>query len=242
MQTTLEQPVKKFNNPANRDAWIAEQLKQLPDGSSLLDVGAGECPYKSQCSHLQYVSQDVNMYDGSGNQKGLQTGTWSFDQIDIRCDLLDIPEDRKFDSVLCTEVLEHVPDPIRAIEKMSRLVKKPGGKLIITAPFCSLTHFAPYYYANGFSEYFYRFHLERLGFNVSHLSFNGGWFDYMAQELGRTSQVYQQYMGKKLPTSIKLATKICRKIMQKLGNKDRKSEHSSAELLTCGLHVVAVAR
>lgn len=234
--------MEKFNNQGNRDAWIAEQLKGLPSGSSLLDVGAGECPYKPLCGHLEYVSQDVNMYDGSGNQKGLQTGTWSFDQIDIRCDILEIPEDRLFDSVLCTEVLEHVPDPIRAVEKLARLVKHPSGKLIITAPFCSLTHFAPYYYSSGFSEYFYKFHLERLGFEIVHLSFNGGWFDYLAQELGRTSQIHQQYLGKKLSASSKLAIKVVRKIMQRLARKDRRVERSSSELLTCGLHVVAIAK
>ena len=234
--------MKKFNNAANRDEWIKSQLSSLTAGTSLLDVGAGECPYKPFCEHLEYVSQDVNVYDGTGNQKGLQTGKWSFDQIDIRCDLIDIPEDRKFDTVLCTEVLEHVPDPVRSIEKMSRLVTQPGGKLILTAPFCSITHFAPFYYANGFSEYFYRHHLERLGFETQSISFNGGWFDYMAQELGRCPEVYRQYFNRNMPLKMKLVTKLGRKVMQRLGDKDRRNSQNSSELLTCGLHVIAVAK
>lgn len=233
--------MKKLDNPGNRDSWIKSQLKSLTPGTSLLDVGAGECPYKPFCEHLTYVSQDINLYDGEGNNKGLQTGSWSFDKIDIRCDLLDIPEDRKFDTVLCTEVLEHVPDPVRCLEKMTRLVNPDGGKLILTAPFASLTHFAPYHYSTGFSEYFYRFHIERLGLRVSHLSFNGGFFDFMVQELGRVSSVHKQYLAKKLPLKTKIAVKICRKLLQNIAFKDQSVENNSSELLSFGLHVVAVA-
>jgi ubiquinone/menaquinone biosynthesis C-methylase UbiE len=234
--------MQKFNNLGNREIWIKSQLSQLRPGTSLLDVGAGECPYKPLCSHLDYVAQDVNIYDGSGNSKGLQTGKWSFDKIDIRCDLLDIPEDRRFDTILCTEVLEHVPDPVRCLEKLTRLVKQPGGKLLVTTPFCSLTHFAPYYFTNGFSEYFYKHHLVRLGFEIENISFNGGWFDYMTQELGRTAEVYKLYFGKRMPTSMRMVVKLGKKLMQRLASRDRLNAHNSSELLTCGLHVVAIAR
>jgi len=231
--------MKKLDNPGNRDAWIKSQLKALQPGTSLLDVGAGECPYRPSCEHLTYVSQDINLYDGEGNSKGLQTGTWSFDQIDIRCDLLEIPEDRTFDTLLCTEVLEHVPDPVRCLEKMTRLMNPVGGTLILTAPFASLTHFAPYHYSTGFSEYFYRYHLERLGLQIQHLSFNGGFFDYMVQELGRASSVHKQYLGRKLPLKTKIAVKICRKLLQRIAFKDQASTQTSSELLSFGLHVVA---
>ncbi|MFN3644594.1 MAG: class I SAM-dependent methyltransferase, partial [Gemmobacter sp.] len=103
-----------MNNEAFRRAWLARTLAALPAGSSLIDVGAGECQYKPLCAHLDYVAQDIAQYDGRGDAVGLQTGAWTFAQIDIVCDLLDIPEDRQFDTVLCTEVLEHVPDPVAA--------------------------------------------------------------------------------------------------------------------------------
>jgi ubiquinone/menaquinone biosynthesis C-methylase UbiE len=232
--------MKKLDNPGTRDAWITAQLKALAPGTSLLDVGAGECPYKQFCDHLTYVSQDVNIYDGEGNKKGLQTGSWSFDKIDIRCDILEIPEDRKFNTVLCTEVLEHVPDPVKGIEKIARLVNEDSGRLIITAPFASLTHFAPYHYSTGFSEYFYRFHLKRLGFKIEELTFNGGFFDFVAQELGRVSSVHKQYLGRRLPLAAKIAVKGCRKIILKLAAKDSVNKTNSSELLSFGLHVVAI--
>lgn len=183
--------MKRLKNLAARDQWIERTLKNLPEGSSLLDVGAGECAYKPHCSHLDYLAQDIAEYDGVGDT-GLHTGGWDTSKLDFVCDLYDIPEDRTFDTVFCSEVLEHVVDPVRAVEKMARLVK-PGGRMIITAPFNSLTHFAPYHYCSGFSQFFYKLHLERLDFTVEELTANGGYFDMMDQEIGRFSRTRRQY-------------------------------------------------
>lgn len=45
----------------------------------------------------------------------------------------NIPESR-FDGVFCTEVLEHVNQPFKAIEEIYRILK-PGGLLIASSPF-----------------------------------------------------------------------------------------------------------
>ncbi len=184
--------MKRLKNHQARENWIAKTLRALPDGSSLLDVGAGECAYKPFCSHLDYLAQDIAEYDGTGDGSGLHTGKWDTSKLDFVCDLYDIPEDREFDTVFCSEVLEHVIDPVRAVEKMARLTK-PGGQVIITAPFNSITHFAPYHYCTGFSQYFYRLHFERLGFEIVELTANGGYFDVMDQELGRVSRTRRQF-------------------------------------------------
>jgi SAM-dependent methyltransferase len=184
--------MKRLKNHAARENWISTTLRDLSEGSSLLDVGAGECAYKKYCTHLDYLAQDIAEYDGSGDGAGLQTGTWDTSQLDFVCDLYDIPEDRQFDTVFCSEVLEHVVDPVRAVEKLVRLTK-PGGRVIITAPFNSLTHFAPYHFCTGFSQYFYRHHFERLECEIEDLTPNGGFFDVMDQELGRVSRVRKQF-------------------------------------------------
>ncbi len=188
-------------NAATRDAWVAQALSELPAGVRLLDAGAGECQYKKHCGHLEYVAQDNAIYDGKGDS-GLQTGSWDFSQIDIVCDITNIPEpDASFDAVLCTEVLEHLPDPVRALDEMARLLR-PGGMFIITAPFWSLTHFAPYHYATGFNRYFYEFHLERLGFDIVELSPNGNFFECVGQELRRVPEMAQHFARGEKPTRL----------------------------------------
>jgi SAM-dependent methyltransferase len=128
-----------------------------------LDAGAGELRNKPLCHHLTYVSQDLCLYEGQGDGTGLQTRRWDTDRIDIRCDITAIPEpDASFDAILCSEVFEHLPDPLKALDEFARLLK-PGGKLILTAPFASLVHFAPYFFGTGFSKYWYEHHLPARG-------------------------------------------------------------------------------
>lgn len=47
--------------------------------------------------------------------------------------LYDLQLDETFDLVLCTEVLEHVPDPSRAAERLVELCAE-GGAILITVP------------------------------------------------------------------------------------------------------------
>jgi len=136
-------------------------------------------------------------------------------------------------------VLEHVVDPVRAVEKMVRLVK-PGGQIIITAPFNSITHFAPYHYCTGFSQYFYKLHFERLGCSVEELTANGGYFDVMDQELGRLARVRKQFKaGPREPFTFLLMqlARLNARLIARLDG-DRMARASSA-LQTFGWFVVA---
>lgn len=225
------------NQQAHHD-WIQAKLREMHAGRSILDVGAGECAYKPACSHLSYTSQDLSIYDGAGDTKGLQTGSWDFSNIDIRCDILDIPENVKYDIILCTEVLEHVPDPVRVLEKIDRVLA-PGGDIILTAPFCSLTHFAPYHYSTGFSQYFYRYHLGRLDYEIIELAPNGGFFDYLYQELGRVPSVKHNYLGRKLSFWGRRRRRGALRFIETLVEEDMKAGRPSSELLTMGWHVHA---
>jgi len=172
-------------NDKRRHEWVQKALKALPAGIRLLDAGAGERRYKPFCSHITYVSQDFGKYDGKGDGKGLQMGTWDTGGLDIVSDITAIPEpDASFDAILCSEVFEHLPDPLLALKEFSRLLK-PGGTLILTAPFCSLTHFAPFHFYSGFSRYFYEHHLPLLGFKPLSIESNGTYFDFLMQEMFR---------------------------------------------------------
>ena len=118
----------KDTNVQTKDKWIYVKLSNLPDGSSILDAGAGTGKWKKACKHLKYTSQDFAQYNGTDNAVGLQNKEWNYDKIDIVSDITEIPvSDESFDAVLCSEVLEHVKDPNKALQELVRVTKKGGG-------------------------------------------------------------------------------------------------------------------
>src|SRR5260221_13513346 len=82
----------------------------------LLDVGCGTQPYASYFSHVaRKRACDFNAERG---------------KVDFECpaDRIPLPDD-SLDSILCTEVLEHVPDPLAVWREFNRLLR-PGGKVL----------------------------------------------------------------------------------------------------------------
>lgn len=187
------------DNEMLRSEFLKKNISSLPNGLRILDAGAGELRNKSLCYHLIYVSQDICQYDGVGNNQGLHTNTWDTKKIDIVCDITNIPQpDKSFDVILCSEVFEHLPDPLSALKEFSRLLK-PGGILIVTAPFNSLVHFAPFHFYSGFSRYWYDHHFVKYGFTITKLTASGDWFDYLKQELMRLPKASRHYGDKLWP-------------------------------------------
>lgn len=221
-------------NEENRVHWIEKILKKIPAGLTILDAGAGESQFKKFCGHLKYIAQDFGQYDGSG-EVGLQTGEWDVSKLDIVSDIVAIPlPDHSVDAIMCTEVLEHIPNPVAALQEFSRLLK-PGGYLLITAPFASLTHFAPYHFSSGLSRYFYEHHLPELGFSIDEVSLNGNWFEYIAQENRRIKRMADKYSGTKLTILDKIIVHLNLALLQRLSKKDQ----GSSEMLCYGVHVFA---
>ena len=223
-----------MTNESAREKWIETTLQKIPAGLTILDAGAGESQFKKYCSHLNYVSQDFGQYDGSGDI-GLQTGTWDNSKLDIVSDITSIPRpDASFDAIMCTEVLEHVPDAVAAIKEMNRLLK-PGGYLLITAPFASLTHFAPYHFASGFNTFFYRHHLGNLGYDFVDEHMNGNYFEYLGQEVRRIKRMAKEYAGTRLTIFDKMITHSLLLLLQRLSRKG----DASKEMLCYGIHIFA---
>lgn len=92
----------------------------------LLDVGCGVKPYEKLFApfverHIGIEYSPESGYDGN--------------RADIAGSASEIPlGDESVDTILCTEVLEHVPDPEKVIGEFARILK-PGGVVITTAPF-----------------------------------------------------------------------------------------------------------
>lgn len=198
MKKFLQNILSVNNNESFRNEFLKKTISSIPAGLRILDEGAGELRNKSICNHLNYVSQDICEYDGVGNNHGLHT-KWDTKKVDIVSDINDIPEpDKSFDVILCSEVFEHLPDPLKALKEFSRLLK-PGGILIVTAPFNSLVHFAPFHFSSGFSRYWYEHHFVEYEFTITELTANGDWFDYLKQEAIRLPKSARHYGDKLWP-------------------------------------------
>lgn len=155
-------------NRMRRDGWLAEQANNISKGSKVLDIGAGGCPHKDKFNHCEYFTQDFIQLSDSQiqNQEG-------YGKIDYVSDILNIPVPAEsYDVILCTEVIEHVPDPISAIKEISRILK-PGGILLLTAPLMSGLHQEPYHYYGGYTKYWYQKFLTENNFTELEVETNG---------------------------------------------------------------------
>ena len=87
------------------------------------------------------IGHDGNYSFKNGNV--VRLNIYPGDYIDIVSDGLDYPfEDSKFDKVLLRCVLEHVEEPEHILKELYRILK-PGGKIVIEAPFINPIHGAP---------------------------------------------------------------------------------------------------
>jgi ubiquinone/menaquinone biosynthesis C-methylase UbiE len=222
-------------NERTRVDWLKNVLAEIPAGSKILDAGAGEQQFKIFCSHLEYTSQDFGGYNPDKSSSGLQMHKWDYGHLDIISDIASIPApDQSFDAIMCTEVFEHIINPREALQEFSRLLRK-DGYLIITAPFCSLTHFAPHHYYSGFNKYFYEVELEKNGFNPIEIISNGNYFEFLAQEINRLENVAQQYCQLTLNQKEKDTITLLKRTLQRLTDKN----NNSSELLCFGYQVLA---
>jgi SAM-dependent methyltransferase len=93
--------------------------------------------------------------------------------VDYACDIHDpvgVPE-ATFDSVICTQVFEHLAWPEKAAAVLFRLLK-PGGVLLLTAPFLSQVHGVPSDFRR-FTPDCLAMILKEAGFVVESVDFGG---------------------------------------------------------------------
>ena len=180
----------KIKFQKSRDEWVCNHLAVLEPGSLVLDAGCGSQRYRKYCSQLEYRSQDFGMYTSDdtevletsiGSAEGYQYGALTYE-----CDICNIPEsDAVFDAVLCTEVLEHLPEPVDALRELVRVLK-PGGALLLTAPTHSIKHMDPYHFYTGFTDRFYEQLSEDFPCELSSIEQNLDYNGVMALELARS--------------------------------------------------------
>lgn len=187
--------IKNVSNESFRKKWIENKIGEIvlsmndlgtKEITSILDVGAGLSPFKQHILSLgaNYFSHDFNQYVPSHLYSGLQDTDWEYPRHSFNCDVLLIPTRQKFEILLCTEVLEHVPDPVSVLKKLYELTSEQGF-IIITVPFLSLKHQAPYWFSSGLSDHWFEYWSKELNLKIIDLSVSGDYVDLMSQEIYR---------------------------------------------------------
>lgn len=63
---------------------------------------------------------------------GYQTADLEREDVDLRLDVTDIPlPEESFDVIICSHVLEHVPDDRRAMQELHRILSSNGWALVV---------------------------------------------------------------------------------------------------------------
>lgn len=124
-------------------------------GGRLLDIGCGNKPYQgifpNVTEHIGMEHEALKERFGGAADVFYDGKTFPF-------------PDAHFDSILATEVLEHVFNPDEFLAETNRVLK-PGGSIIVTCPFMWMEHQQPHDFAR-YSSFGVRHLLTSHGFEI----------------------------------------------------------------------------
>jgi len=131
-----------------------------------LDIGSGNSPYKQNI--LENVQEYICVDKGSVHQHMFSTSKEKFINADIKA----LPfEDNSVDSVVLTQVLEHIDEPYKALSEIKRVLKK-DGIILLSVPFIYQAHATPYDFFR-FSEYGLRELCKKYNFEILEFHYHG---------------------------------------------------------------------
>lgn len=184
---------------------VADQYgRKLPTyaGGDLLDLGCGQAPlYATYRSHVDSITC-VDWVKSPHN----------IDHIDIACDLSKpLPIDNnQFDTIILSDVLEHIPEPKFLVSELFRILR-PEGILFLNVPFYYCIHEAPhdyYRYTRHALEYF----LEENDFELLEITPIGGSVEIISDILSKHFQ-FIPIIGKPLSSFLQATARFFSKTL-----------------------------
>lgn len=131
---------------------------------SLLDLGCGNAPlYHVYRDH----AESITCIDWGGSQHENK-------HLDIEADISEPLEiaNESFDTIILSDVLEHIPEPLQLFKEIHRILK-PGGRLIMNVPFYYWLHEQPHDYYR-YSEFALKRFCHESGLELEILESTGG--------------------------------------------------------------------
>jgi SAM-dependent methyltransferase len=159
--------------------WLERELRdfaaKLKPGARVLDAGAGDQIYRKIFGQFDYEAADFEKVD-----KPYAKSTYV-------CDLAALPvENERFDAVVFSQVMEHLPEPLATLKELNRVLK-PGGMMFCSAPLYYEEHELPYDYFR-YTQFGARHLFSLAGFEVTSLRWLEGYMGTVAHQLRSISR------------------------------------------------------
>ena len=152
-------------------AYLREQLPRLR--GSVLDVGAGESPWRELLADAEYTGLDVESANNFGMRRRPEMVYYDGGRMPFA--------DGSFSHVMTSEVLEHVPDPKAFMAEVARVIA-PGGSLVLTVPWSARLHHLPHDF-HRFTRFALATLVESNGLQVQHIVERGNDVAVVANKL-----------------------------------------------------------
>ncbi len=142
------------------DQFYFRYVPILPEHSFVLDVGGTKIEKRGQF--------DIEQYQLRVYYANLLTDK----SPDVQCDAACIPfKSESFDAVVCSEVLELVPAPVKVLQETYRILKS-NGTVLICIPFLYRVQGHPYDYGR-YTNSWWEEHLTTIGFTGISIEWQG---------------------------------------------------------------------
>jgi len=106
-------------------------------GARILEIGCGRGDFSCWLARQLDGSARQIAADFSATAVSMARRHALSQQLDIQWEVMDIQKiahpDSSFDAIFCCETIEHVPDPVRALRELERVLR-PDGMLFLTTP------------------------------------------------------------------------------------------------------------
>jgi SAM-dependent methyltransferase len=189
----------------------------------LLDLGCGKVPLYEV--YRPYIVDNICV--------DWQNTPHRTEHLDYETDLTrELPfREGEFDTIILSDVLEHVPEPEHVCGEIARILS-PGGKLLMNVPFYYWLHETPYDYYR-YTEFALRRFMERSGMRLLQLHAIGGAPEIMADILAK-NVIRLPVLGAPAAMFSQWAVSICRRTS--IG---RRISNATAESFPFGYFLVA---
>jgi len=138
LRNRAENGLRRFLDLQSATAWRDMQTELAGISGSLIDIGCGAQVFRP------LVPQGVRYLGIDTADAKARFGYDVPDTLYFEGDDWGVAPG-SFDAALCTEVLEHIADPLPFLRRIHACLR-PGGSLILTVPFAARWHFVPYDY------------------------------------------------------------------------------------------------